>query len=256
MDRTKVKTIIQEAINKELKEIFGFGRKSTEKLDPDHSESEPVEAFSMEKLKQLKTSKDIRRYAQMTLPELGRGQARVAYAVNDDKVLKVALSDNKAYQNKNEVQNTKCIGSQYAVQVLDFDPKFFSWILEEKINSVSKAVLVNKINSLMGFEGTEFEFVGGIEIQDFFADMQNLLARRSDNQKHQQRHDLLMKGNRWYVGLLGKLQSCKVASWDFHYKNWGIRPGTGELVLLDVGFNPAESSPEEEFFKEELGILR
>ena len=185
----------------------------------------------------------------MTLPELGRGQARVAYAVDDDKVLKVALSDNKAYQNKNEVQNTKCIGSQYAVQVLDYDPKFFSWILEEKVDSISRLVLVNKMNSLMGFEGTEFKFIGAADIQDFFADMHNLLAGRSDDQRYQQRHNLLMKGNRWYVGLLGKLQKCKVASWDFHHQNWGIRPSTGELVLLDVGFNPAESSPEEEFFK-------
>jgi hypothetical protein len=42
--------------------------------------------------------------------------------------------------------------------------------------------------------------------------------------------------SKWYAGLIRALRNCQVHAEDFHYKNWGIRPSTGELVLLDLGF--------------------
>lgn len=254
MDRTKVKTIIQEAINQELKEIFGFGRKSTEKLEPDPTSEfqPPEEQFSFSVLKSLKSSKEIKAYVRRTLKLLGNpGQAREAYELDDNKILKLAKSDNKVYQNKNEVQNAKCIGPGYAVRVYDFDPNY-TWIVEERVEPLTRQEFMEKLNSLMGIQGTNLEFASPSQIQGFFADMHNLLGNRSDEPGFQYLHNLLMKQSRWYVGLLGKLQRCNVASWDFHRENWGLRPSTGELVLLDIGFNPAEQSPEEQFFKEEV----
>ncbi len=254
MDGTKVKAIIQEAINQELKEIFGFGRKSTEKLTQTDTETIPQqENFSMEKLKNLRTSKEIRRYTQITLgdEELGRGQARVAYLVGNDKVLKVALSDNKAYQNQNEITNSKCLGSRYTPKIYDFDPRF-SWILTEHVNQTkSTEVLVQKLNELTGLDQEEeLRFGNSFDVQDFFSDLAALTARENVLPKYQTRHDFLMSHSEWYQGLVKNLIGCKVSTWDFHKNNWGIRPSTGELVLLDVGFNPAEPSPENGFFKE------
>lgn len=258
MDRTKVKAIIQEAINRELKEIFGFGRKSTEKLTQTDTETIPQqESFSMEKLKNLRTSKEIRRYTQITLgdEELGRGQARVAYLVGNDKVLKVALSDNKAYQNQNEITNSKCLGSRYTPKIYDFDPRF-SWILTEHVNQTkSTEVLVQKLNELTGLDQEEeLRFGNSFDVQDFFSDLAALTARENVLPKYQNRHDFLMSHSEWYQGLVKSLIGCKVSTWDFHKNNWGIRPSTGELVLLDVGFNPAESDPEKEFFKESINF--
>jgi NAD kinase len=42
--------------------------------------------------------------------------------------------------------------------------------------------------------------------------------------------------NKWYAGLIAGLRKCQVQADDFHHKNWGIRPTTGDLVLLDLGF--------------------
>lgn len=257
MDQIKVKTIIQEAINQELKEIFGFGRKSTEKLEPDPTSEfqPPEEKFSFATLKSLKSSKDIRAYVRRTLNLLGTpGQAREAYELDSNKILKLAKSDNKVYQNKNEVQNAKCIGPSYAIKVYDFDSNY-TWIIEERVQPLSRQAFMEKLNSLMNIQGTNFEFTSPLRIQDFFANMQKLLGNRSDDPRFQDLHNLLMKQNKWYVGLLEKLQHCNVASWDFHRENWGLRPSTGELVLLDIGFNPTEQSPEDQFFKEEFNPI-
>ena len=130
--RSKLKAVIQEEVKQELKEIFGLlGKGSTEKFAQDSEDAPPpVEKFSLLTLKQLGSSKEIRDYVRRTLPFLKKGQARAAYAIDDTKIIKIALSDNKTYQNKNEVENSRCLGPKVAVQVLSFHPTYFLMLLE------------------------------------------------------------------------------------------------------------------------------
>lgn len=264
---TNLRAVIQEAVTQELQEIFGiFGKPktpttiaqgpgSTEKFAQEPAQSLPTEKFSLLALKQLKTSKEIRTYVRKTLKALGTvGQARAVYEIDNERILKIALSDNKTYQNKNEVQNAKCIGPTYAVQVFSYHPLYY-WIVEERVTPItSGAQITQKFNELTNLSKSHLVFTNSSDIQAFLTEMPRLLAKKSDNPGFQQRHDFLISNNPWYQGLVEKLSGCKVASWDFHKDNWGIRPSTGDLVLLDLGFNQAASSPEEEFFKEAIDM--
>lgn len=250
--RSKLKAVIQEEVKQELKEIFGlFGKGSTEKFTQDsEGEPPPVEKFSLLTLKQLGSSKEIRDYVRRTLPFLKKGQARAAYAIDDTRIIKIALSDNKTYQNKNEVENSRCLGPKVAVQVLSFHPKYV-WIIEERLKPItSSAEITAKFNQLSNLDGQELMFIDAIDIKNFLADMSSLLRGRSDFAEYQKRHNLLMSTSPWYQELVNKLRGCQVASWDFHKDNWGIRPSTGELVLLDIGFGRTESDSQTlaEFF--------
>jgi hypothetical protein len=263
---TKLRTIVQEAIDLEIQEIFGlFGKPktplqgpgSTEQLPQDPvQQTTPKEKFSLLALKQLKTSKKMRDYVKRTLQLVSSpGQARAAYAIDENTVLKIALSDNKTYQNKNEVENSKCLGPTYSVKVLSFHPRYI-WIVEERVRPItSSKELTAKFNELTNIEDPELRFRNSMDIQEFLSDMPSLLSRTTQSNGYQYRHDLLMSSSSWYRGLLEKLNGCQVASWDFHKDNWGIRPSTGELVLLDIGFNRTELSPEAEFLKEMIGVM-
>lgn len=270
---SELKSMIQEAANRELDEIFGLfgnpgkknGKGSTEKIAPEPGSQTPiqVQTFSLETLKQLKTSKETREYVRRTLEKLGQGQARAAYALDDSTILKLALSDNKTYQNKNEVENAKCLGPSFAVQVLDFHPEY-TWIVEERVNPIGKGEIVHKINQLTDLGATQLKFKSPQDIQEFFTNLPTMLgtdfsqfeSQRNDFMvmgllNHAERHMLMIKQqNEWYMEFSSKMIGCKFASWDFHAANWGIRPSTGDLVLLDLGFSRTEASPEEKFFKE------
>jgi hypothetical protein len=252
MNQAKLKHIVREAAKQELQEIFGFFKKGdTEKLAQPGEETAPSEVFSMETLRGLKTSKEIRAYTRRTLQELGRGQARVAYAIDKDRILKVSLSDNKTYQNVNEVNNSQCLGPELAVQVLEHD-KQFNWIVEERIQPINKEQLLATLNKLMMLTGN-VAFQDAFDIKQYFAAISYIVSNDPEvDPRFVNIHKSAFANSSWYQNFLNKTKGCKFASWDFHHANWGVRPGTNQLILLDLGFNQQDLSPEEQFFKEEL----
>lgn len=42
--------------------------------------------------------------------------------------------------------------------------------------------------------------------------------------------------SKWYQILVKRLRECQVSTFDLTANNWGIRPATGQLVILDLGF--------------------
>lgn len=239
MSTDRVRTLILETITEELDEIFSFlKRQPTEEIPVQDAvpSPQPTKSFSFLTLKSLKTSKEIREYVRSSLKKLGTGQGRAAYEIDNDKILKLALSDSKAYQNKNEVDNAKCLGPSYSVKVYSNDPRYI-WIIEERVTPFkTKEEFVNKFNELTNIQDPELKFKSSVDLRDFLADIFSFESGGSST-RYQNRHNFLMKNNEWYKGFVEKLKGCQVASWDFHSNNWGIRPSTGEMVLLDVGFN-------------------
>jgi hypothetical protein len=233
---TTLRAYINEIARRELLEIL---QNSTERIP---SEKQPelkkeLQSFSLSTLKQLSSSKEIRDYLRNTLEMSGEpGQARIAYVVDENTILKVARSNNKRNQNEKEVKNSKCLGEKYAVKVLDFNPEF-DWILEERVRIILNSNQLNStLNEITGLRGTKFEFSGRNDVRDFFAEYPKLITKRTDILFYQEKHNFLMTNNPWYAGFIRGLIGCGVESWDFHFQNWGIRPATGELVLLDLGF--------------------
>jgi hypothetical protein len=258
MNKTELRHLIQESVTQEIQEIFGFfkkeGKGGTEKFAQAGEETTPTEQFSMATLKSLQTSKEIRAYLRRTLQELGRGHARAAYAIDDKTIIKVALTDQRSYQNANEVQNAACLGPELAVQVLEHDPNYI-WIVEERIQPINKDKLVTVLNNLLGLTKTQTKLNSAFWVQQYFAAISHIINKDPEtNPTYLAIHAHALQHSPWYRNFLTKTKSCKFASWDFHHANWGIRPKTNELVLLDLGFNQTEIGQEDQLFKEEKGV--
>ena len=192
------------------------------------------EAFSLETLRSKPTLKEARAYIRESLgEELGRGHARGAWAIDDKTIVKVVLGT-KLYENENEVKHAACLGEEYAVKVFEFHPEFW-WLIEERLNPIQESDFVKRFNALTGVTMNSSD-----EIQDAFAFLDHMkdewsVANDPAFPASKLLHQKLL-GNKWFAGLVDKIELCNVHPKDFHCKNWGLRPSTGQLVLIDVGF--------------------
>lgn len=180
-------------------------------------------AFDLQKLKSMEDFDEIKIYVVENLKELASGAARRTYIIDDKTILKLAKSPGWNYQNKNEVQHATCLGKSHAPIIFDYDSKNYYWIIEERLQPISDKELFNKLESLI-----HYRFRSWMNLKNFFAtisiqDYDPLFAE-------------LYEGSEWLRKLVDELQKCEVSTNDFHDENWGVRPETGELVLLDLGF--------------------
>jgi hypothetical protein len=154
---------------------------------------------------------------------LVQSKARESFGKPFQQVIKVIYQAKHVEENQKEIKNAECLGERFAVRVLDYDRKNFYWILEERVNGFPTAMVVPEFVELMNkILGTNYD--------DWFPIMA-LFFYGSDPEK-----DELMKNNEWFRNLVHALEHCDVGSHDLHPGNWGIRPSTGELVILDLGF--------------------
>lgn len=86
-------------------------------------------SFSFETLKSLKAFKDKKAYIESMLQKIGSGSSRIAYRVDDEKVLKLAKNRKGLAQNEVEYNNSSddldCFSKVY-----NFDPEGY-WIEAE-----------------------------------------------------------------------------------------------------------------------------
>lgn len=214
----QLKTLIKEMVRREFRRVL---------------REEAAMGFDLEHLKtltneDLDNTEEITAYLRRTLGNpLGNGEFRTTYALGADKVLKLARTDRT--QNSNEVKNSKCLPRPYVVQVLDYDPNYW-WIIEERLKPLSGEEFVAAIEARI--PGMEFDhdmdITSAIEV--------GAAENPYDYDLHYQELNREMLKSPWYAKLIKVLKKCKVSSEDFHNENWGIRPSTGELVLLDLGF--------------------
>jgi hypothetical protein len=143
----------------------------------------------------------------------------------------------------------------YALEILDYHPKFW-WVIEEKLQTFNSDKFAEVFLAQVeidpeGWEDDEdtenpIDWValfknpvtaeGTIAGAIYFAVTGlGTVTRKSVVRRMTLVNNQFFK-SQWYVGLINALKGCKVASHDFHGGNWGIRPSTGEFVLLDLGF--------------------
>lgn len=217
---------IQEVVKKELNRIIEQG------VD---------ENFSLEQLRVQPTPESAKQYLDSHLEKVGEGHFRITYGLDENTVIKINKPNSEdTMQNAQEARNSRCLPKRYVVQVLDKHPEFW-WIVMERLQGLSRERFVaefeKRIGSLVPYkpdgrgydlEQKESRIMMAIEfgVQPYNSQSQGEIMKT---------HNEWMK-NKWYAGLISALRKCQVQSDDFHHKNWGIRPGTGELVLLDLGF--------------------
>lgn len=183
------------------------------------------EPFSIDDLHEITELEGVLEYVRShSLKRLGSGASRVAYAVDAKRILKIAQYDSAASENANEVRRIECLGSSYAPIVYDYDREKYLWILQERLQPMGGEALFDKIEGLIGYK-----FKDWVELKEFFA---GIGSGYTDNRLL----DELTAKSPWLKALADEIEGCAVGHHDFHDDNWGVRPATGELVLLDLGF--------------------
>lgn len=199
-------------------------------------------AFDFEQFSQFTDrSKALRYLVTSNIKQLGSGTFRAAFQLDENRVIKIATINEGVDHNTREAKNSKCLGPDYAVMVLDHHPEFW-WLIEERAKLIKDDELfVSLFLKRIGVSRDNYSFIDDLAIQ------QAIEIAASGKTVSQYKDDWsfarLLKANQhwlrtsgWYGGLITQLQTCKVGADDFNYNNWGIRPGSGELILIDLGF--------------------
>jgi len=180
--------------------------------------------WKIQELKELDNIDDVRSYIYDKFTLIANGSGRNVYAVDDKLILKVAKSPYLSEQNENELKHATCLGPSHAPIIYDYDHKHFYWLLEERLEPIEGKELFDRLNALLGHQFTDW-----LDLRNFFANTH--LPDYSSGVFTRLYHD-----SPWLKKLVDELRTCDVDADDFHDENWGIRPSTRELVLLDLGF--------------------
>lgn len=184
------------------------------------------EIVSIEDLKYAaKLEPDLRVWARsIGLKKLGFGATRTVYDFGNGLVLKIVNDSEKIYANKFEAQTYSCLGYDYAAEVKLVDEDGL-WLIMEKVKKINSVIFEEEVAKLLNLSENTFEPLKG-KLERIF---QNSFI---DTEYTEQ----FYKQSEWYRGLYDKLKQCRVWSGDLASKNFGIRPKTKQLVLLDFGF--------------------
>ncbi len=198
-----------------------------------------AEEFSLETLKTCTSPEEAQAYLEYHLEKVGAGVFRVVYGLDDQRVIKFAED---VTQNSQEVRNSRCLPNKYVIQVLDKHPEFW-WIVVERVQKLSVGQFVTEFEKRAGAPVIYTSDGHGYDAEQKASKI--MIAIEFGTQPHhpwmkqdteEKRNNEQWMKSKWYAGLIAALRKCQVQADDFHSKNWGIRPSTGQLVLLDLGF--------------------
>lgn len=116
------------------------------------------------------------------------------------------------------------------VQVLDYHPEFW-WIIEERLNRIGSNDFISEFQKKLKMNFSDLQE----------GDIQEIIACGASENPYDYYHyyqemNSKFLQSKWYRKLIDGLKKCHVSSEDFHNENWGVRPSTGDLVILDLGF--------------------
>lgn len=164
-------------------------------------------------------------------PRLGGGGTRDAFDIGGGKVLKIAFAvDFEVYQqNQNEWDISHCGGTKFLTKVYEHAYNF-NWIIVEKVDPITDQALSTLLSLKLGVKG-----VKSVDSHKFRQLIERGLQRDFTSSPGKIYLEL-RKYNQWFLEFTDTLIKCNIDHSDFKFDNWGIRPSTGELVVLDYGF--------------------
>lgn len=197
--------------------------------------------FDFEHFLRFTNRTDALRYLVTTnIKKLGSGTFRAAFQLDEKRIIKIASLIVGVEQNKKEFQHSKCIGPKHAIQVLEHHPEFW-WLIEERADLLDDEQFVTSFFQHLGVNQNDYPWFDDTDIRQAIELSQSgrTTSKYKDDfvfEKLFKASQLWLKTSFWYRGLIANLKGCRVGSDDFGTNNWGIRPETGELILIDLGF--------------------
>lgn len=234
-----VHNVPQETVDK-------MRKKFQETLQLDESNDENLEEmayptnFSLEQFSQLPSFAARVRYCNERLQKLGVGSSRIAYKVDDEKVLKIAKNNKGITQNAAECDWSRNEYECFA-KIFEADTDNYSWVEMEiarrakpadfkKILGISFKELVDIIYAMYN----QYAYKGR-QISDFWfntskENAEKLLEELVYSEKSEYLYEL--------YNYMSNYQPLMVQDWS-RIINWGVvtRNGQEVPVIIDVGVN-------------------
>lgn len=208
-----------------LQEFFAFLTEETTGY------GSPVE----EVVQQLQSLEGLKEVEQFLNQELGQpvagGMSRRIWNLSDTKIVKVVRAVASNDENRKEVEHATCLGQKLAPVIYQYDRKNFLWIIEERLSQIEEEDLFDFFE-----EKFQYRFKDWVELKQFFQFISHTQRSKESYPKLTKLFTRLLNTNEWFQAFSKELWDCDVNSEDFHSDNWGVRPSTGEVVLLDLGF--------------------
>lgn len=183
--------------------------------------------FDMNVFKSLKTFKERIEYCQSNLKRLNSGSSRIAYQIDDNKVLKLAKNKKGIEQNETEIDRGAS-GSYFSsilAQIFDSHPDGL-WVemeLDRKINSGEFRMITKFQIEDIGKYLINFQKENSGQKSQYH--LQQPLVDRLDNDEFVQQLREFVAGTDALAGDLGQISSYGVVN----------REGEDTLVLIDFG---------------------
>ena len=175
--------------------------------------------------------KMLRLKARKKFEYIATGGTREIYGIDENYVLKVAISEKYTNQNKSEVDSYFCGGDEFLAKIVAYDSNSFNWLIMERAGT-NKKVLNNIVKNLFNIPDTKEEplkwFSEHLSSINFF-DWQVLLNFVKPENKN------------WLTGFLEELYKC--TSWiDLIEDNIGYRLKDNNIIIIDYGDRTSETS--------------
>lgn len=191
--------------------------------------------FSLEVFSKLHTFKERIAYCKSRLKQLGVGSSRIAFQVDDTKVLKIAKNRKGIAQNEHESEFGRNNYGCFA-ELFNYDDKGYTWI---EIELARRA----KAQDFKKFFGVTLDFLSDILEYIYSKYHSTMFYKPSEKVKKYIEDEIYSEHNMPLYELytyvsdyqpdMATLNDWKAIS------NWGVvnRNGKEKLVIIDDGFN-------------------
>jgi len=192
---------------------------------------DPGNKFDLNEFKSL-PSREVLKYAEDRLQQIGRGSSRAVFLLSSSKVLKIAVRHGMVidvYQNRSEVSlYTDPKTKQICAKIFDFDPDYV-WLISELVRPVSAAEFKN----ITGVDSKELEHFGEC-LEDGLSPEEIYEQYSEDNKIRDVKSVPKDKFDEW-IYLFENLVSQGVYVGELtRSEHWGVT-SSGNLVVLDYG---------------------
>lgn len=151
----------------------------------------------------------------INIKQLGSGTSRSVYKLSKKHALKIAIDQFSTEANEQEWTLSLCTGTKYFPKIIMADKFKFRWLVVEMVDT-NYSVLEATVKKM--FNTNFYDFTEFVSNREWWS-----LALVAKNQA----------AKTWLDGLQKVIKNCDLDPMDYHDGNWGVRFGTGELVIVD-----------------------
>lgn len=182
---------------------------------------------------ELRTHDEFLGWAYENLELLACGNERCGFDLKNNTVLKIANTGSGIRSNKDEVNALKCMGPEFAVEVLDHAPNYH-WIITNKVETFK--ICDSFIRALAKYGNLEIPSNEKCPrvVERFLEFLESKIQGEDMNPLKSVYPESWFK-NSWIERLTEKLKSCNKSAVDLVPSNWGVDLKTDSLKIIDLG---------------------